>query len=83
MSGGPEKRSQTASLNLKPSYLAIKVSLLSFQVPVLAYLFFYATVTLPGPFHPISQWLAIITAAIGLAVGSRILWKLTTRSSHR
>ncbi len=66
-------------MNLKPFLLALKVSVLSLQVPLIAYLFFYAVARLPEPFHPYSIWLAIIAGALGLAVGSRLLWLATAK----
>ena len=70
-------------MNPKPFLLALKVSVLSLQVPIIAYLFFYALASLPERFHPYSIWLAIIAGALGLAMGSRLLWLATVKGPQR
>ncbi len=59
---------------------AVKITILSFQVPLLAYLCFYASYKVPQPYQTVSPVLAILSASIALVIGSRILWQLTTRS---
>ncbi len=55
----------------------ILLTLMSLEVPLLAYLLLYSLYHLPSPNRAFSGFIAIIGGSIGLIIGSRILWELT------
>ena len=61
-------------MKLRQLTKSLKITIMSFEVPLIAYLLFYAICLTTRPNIFLSQYVSILFGAAGLALGARLFW---------